>query len=322
MEDNVLGIDLSTDISIKDKIFISPVEDLSTDKPDCIIQKILTKITVDLNQDQLKTQDLETLSTQISQIFSTKNTATLDLLKSFFTKLAQKYQIEINTVENLTKLLKNFPKKQAINLLHLYIQTFFKDEDNDFHLTPQELFKLKISDCTDVAIFTQEILENLGITAQILELRSLGPDHATTHYSFEEAGQKYNGFIDNYNLYFLPTKPLKILIGKTYPDMSDYRLISKELWRKYRMEISEPGRTADNNSELYIEIATIYRSQALEIYGNYFDLADLFENPEDQVLYFKDNARKQIAQRTDLDYYQKKPLFENHSRAATMSSLR
>jgi predicted transglutaminase-like cysteine proteinase len=274
------------------------------------IYSAINKITSDLTRNcslEIRLKDWQELTDAIHDGFYEKAqrgniyTGSFKAMDGLFQKLCREKGLIVNDKGSLTAFLSKFPKMEAIYLLQLYVQTYMDpDSDNDDFVPPEKLDKIKSGDCNDVAWYNYEILNSLGVPSSALKLNfdlafametGIG-SHAAVKFNFKENGKTYNGIIDNYNVNFIRTDMLmKKYIHSVYPRVSDFMVADTAVWRKVGCEKCDETSKSWNK---FTHIKMVYRETAKKIYGTNFSLGELFENPSDDVLFFKDDAEKII----------------------------
>lgn len=235
-------------------------------------------------------------------------------LTKFYDFLLKQKAATITDIKSLVGFLKQFSKREALQLLSIYIQTYTTPiVDNEIHYFPEEFHARKVGECDDVAIYTSKILSELDIKTDVVEVvmdiqfaieMNVG-SHAITIYLFKEEEKKYTGFIDNYGInenkekYFF-----KKFLNKTIPSADSYRIVDLKIWEKYKEEKKDPIRNDFDHFKNYQRIAIIKKADALKYFKGIITLEDLFDNPEDDVLYFKKNA-EDIIHRAKVEYSKK-----------------
>jgi hypothetical protein len=240
-------------------------------------------------------------------------------LKDLLETLMSSKGIKVTTLSSLKEFLKKFPKIESIYVLELYIQALTAPQiDNEVHLTAEEYHNLKKGDCTDVSSYCQDILSSIGIEARIIELNfdQRGPhigSHDLVYFSFFDDGSNYAGFIDNDSVYAAKHGlPVKQAIYDIFQDVERFRFVDPALRKIYRVEKSDPAWTYRMNlygpniynnmtNPFYIYIRIAKREQAVKVIGDIIPFDLIFDNPNDNILYFRDDAISIITQRNYIE---------------------
>jgi hypothetical protein len=203
----------------------------------------------------------------------------------------------------LTDFLKTFPKEEAVQILHLWIQANTNPNNVNGRYDPPEVFmRRRAGDCTEVAWLAETILKELGIETKVFmavfrfnHSFKIGiAGHAFTGLDFTENNEDKRYIIDNGKLIELsPNNSWKNIIWQTYSQESEvwhYRDVDTSLWRNVRRDRDDPQM---HNKSKLIVFAFMPRDTAVKEFAEY-DLSQYFDDTTQEILFFRDDFRQTI----------------------------
>lgn len=254
-----------------------------------------------------------TPSTAVERALSWKNL--LDLLaspsqtheekqqaKAFLEQFLKKSGPLPQTPSQMIDILKKFSKVEAIFILQAWIQTNTNPQlPNLRYYNPEEFMRLKHGDCTEVAWLAENIFRELGITTDVYILQyrldygfeNQISGHALTLCTFTEEDHNYQYFFDNSQVFSLTEgSTVKNNIWQIYGEnIWAYREINTSRWTNGLLDANDPQLANINSFTIYVPIPRDIALRAIQGLGQ---LAEFFENTDQDQLFFRDDFRQTI----------------------------